>query len=135
MRDIADEWRGLGWVKGISIRPRNKPNKVVVDLKEDYYPNEVRRIVVEFEVLMSGNFFVMYREVRERKADDYECRWDRHENNHNDRDHFHKPPDCEESIDREDFPKYPFEMTKLILEFVEKRRGTAFEESAATKRN
>lgn len=53
----------------------------------------------------------------------------RHENPHNSRDHFHEPPNCENAVDRDDFPKYPFEMTELVLEFVEKRRGTAFEQT------
>lgn len=129
MRDVADEWRHLGWVSEISVRPRNKPNKVVVDLESSYYPDDVRRVVVEFEILVNGDFFVMYREVRERRSDDYECRWDRHENGHNTRDHFHEPPDCEEIADRDDFPKYPFEMTPIVLTFVEKRRGTVFAEA------
>ncbi|WP_135823556.1 hypothetical protein [Halorussus ruber] len=130
MRDIADEWREISWVTSVSIRPSNKPNKVVVTLESDYYPAEVREVAVEFEVLVSGDFFVTYRERWERKEDDYQCRWDRHENDHNARDHFHEPPDRETAVDR-DFPKYPFQMTELVLRFVERRRGTAFEESSA----
>lgn len=129
LRDVADEWRDLGWVTGVSVRPRNKPNRTVVDLEADYYPDDVRRVVVEFEVLVDGDFFVTYREVRERRADDYQCRWDRHDNPHNSRDHFHEPPDCERVVDRDDFPTYPFEMTELVLEFVEERWGSLFEES------
>ena len=129
LRDIADEWRGLSWVTSIRVRPRNKPNKAVVELEADYYPSEVREVSVEFEVLVSGDFFVTYREVWERAADDYRCRWDRHANDHNSRDHFHEPPDCETAVDRDDFPKYPYQMTELVLRFVERRRGTAFEES------
>lgn len=128
LRDVADEWRDLGWVTGVSIRPRNKPNKTVVDLEADYYPDEVRRVLVEFEVLVNGDFFVTYREVRERKSDDYQCRWDRHDNPHNSHDHFHEPPDCGRASDRDDFPTYPFEMVELVLEFVEKRWGRLFEE-------
>lgn len=129
LRDIADEWRRLGWVSGVSVRPRNKPNRVVIDLEADYYPDEVRRVLVEFEVLVTGDFFVTYRERWEQRTDDYQCRWDRHENDHNSRDHFHQPPNCDDVVDRDDFPKYPFEMTRLVLEFVEERRGTAFEGS------
>lgn len=134
MRDVADEWRGLGWVSEISVRPHNRPNKVVVNLESDYYPSDVRRVFVEFEVLVNGDFFVTYREVRERQSDDYQCRWDRHDNDHNSRDHFHEPPGCDDARDRDDFPKYPFEMTELVLEFVEKRRGTAFECSKVERR-
>ncbi|WP_128476926.1 hypothetical protein [Halorussus pelagicus] len=129
MRDIADEWRDINWVTGVSVRPQEKPNKVVINLDADYYPREVRRVSVEFEVLANGNFFVTYRERWERKADDYRCRWDRHPNDHNDDDHFHEPPECETTVDRDDFPKYPFQMTELMLRFVEQRRGTAFEDS------
>ncbi|WP_135853306.1 hypothetical protein [Halorussus salinus] len=129
LRDIADEWRGLTWVTAIAVRPRNKPKKAVIELESDYYPSEVRQVSVEFEVLISGDFFATYREVWDREADDYRCRWDRHPNDHNSRDHFHEPPDCERAIDRDDFPKYPYQMTELVLRFVERRRGTAFEES------
>lgn len=127
MRDVADEWRGLELVTGIAVRPRNKPNKVVVDLEADYYPEQVREVFVEFEVHANGDFFVTYREEWERRSDDYQCRWDRHDNDHNSRDHYHEPPDCENAVDRDDFPKYPFEMTELVLEFVERRWATAFE--------
>lgn len=129
MRDVANEWRELGWVLGISVRPRRKPNKVVIELEADYYPDEVRQILVEFEVLVNGDFFVVYREVREQQRDDYQCRWDRHENDHNSRDHFHEPPDCKEAVNPDDFPKYPFEMTELVLEFVESRWVTLCEET------
>ena len=101
----------------------------MVDFEADFYPDDVRRVFVEFEVRVDGDFFVTYREVREHQSNDYQCRWDRHDNPHNSRDHFHEPPDCERAVDRDDFPKYPFEMAGLVLEFVEERWGKLFEES------
>ena len=52
------------------------------------------------------------------------CRWDRHENPHNGRDHFHRPPAAQasEAVDRE-YSIDLFAVLKEILTELDERVG------------
>jgi len=60
-----------------------------VELAAEYYPGEV---AARFEIRWYRNddFAVHYQE--EHLDATWKCRWDRHPNAHNSRDHFHPPP-------------------------------------------
>jgi hypothetical protein len=56
------------------------------------------------------------------------CRWDRHDNPHSTRDHFHKPPEArtEDAVDRE-YPTDLLAVFELVLDFVDRRLGDVWE--------
>lgn len=63
-----------------------------VRVAPDYYPAFVEDPGLTVRWYTNDDFTLHY---RERHPDDtWECRWDRHPNPHNTRDHFHPPPDA-----------------------------------------
>jgi len=60
-----------------------------VELSRDYYPSEVSARL-EIRWYCNDDFNVHYQE--DHSADTWKCRWDRHPNTHNSREHFHPPP-------------------------------------------
>ena len=96
-----------------------------VEVSGDYYPNEVS---AHFEIRWYRNddFNVHYQEKRQDSA--WNCRWDRHPNAHNSRDHFHPPPAAGRT-DAEDaqWPNDHRDVTRLVLDRVEARIETLWE--------
>lgn len=90
-----------------------------VELSSDYYPSTVS---TRFEIRWYRNddFNVHYQEDRQNKP--WKCRWDRHPNVHNSRDHFHPPPaasrtnaqDAQWSDDHRD-------VCRLVMDYLEER--------------
>jgi hypothetical protein len=60
-----------------------------VSLSDEYYPGEVSAHV-EIRWYRNEDFNIHYQEDRRDRT--WQCRWDRHPNPHNSRDHFHPPP-------------------------------------------
>ncbi|WP_394338589.1 hypothetical protein [Halorubrum sp. 48-1-W] len=96
-----------------------------VELSGDYYPNEVS---ARFEIRWYRNddFSVHYQEVWRDGA--WQCRWDRHPNVHNSRDHFHPPPTAGR-IDAEDgrWPDDHRDVCRLVLDSLEERVETLWD--------
>jgi hypothetical protein len=93
-----------------------------VELSGDYYPGEV---AARFEVRWYRNddFGFHYRE--ERPGGVWQCRWDRHPNTHNSRDHFHPPPDASrtDAADAQ-WPADHRGVCRLVLDRIEERIET-----------
>lgn len=93
-----------------------------VTLSRDYYPSET---AARFEIRWYRNddFSVHYQEEQQDSV--WKCRWDRHPNAHNARDHFHPPPaasrtdaeDAQWSDDHRD-------VCRLVVDYIEKRIET-----------
>ncbi|MFC6719561.1 hypothetical protein ACFQGT_13775 [Natrialbaceae archaeon GCM10025810] len=96
-----------------------------VDVSGDYYPSEVSARL-EIRWYRNDDFTVHYREVRRDGA--WMCRWDRHPNAHNSRDHFHPPPNASRT-DAEDaqWPDDHRDVTRLVLDRIEERIETLWE--------
>lgn len=107
-----------------SLFPANKQETLVVSLKSEYYPHSIEEIWLELRVYTNGDFHVSY--IENYVGDIRRCRWDRHEQDHNVRDHFHPFPTASttEAEDR----NYPVDVTTLletvVLPWVEDRLGT-----------
>jgi len=73
-----------------TVRPFsvNKPRSVEVTFDADIYPEEISQVYVDIELEFSGDFYIHY--VEQWAGRQKECRWDRHKNTHNSRDHFHQ---------------------------------------------
>lgn len=65
---------------------------------------------------------------RERHADHtWECRWDRHPNPHNTRDHFHPPPNAPTPGDDASWPTDHRDVLASVLDEIEARIDTLWE--------
>jgi len=114
-------------VRQTSLLPSNKPESLVVTLDAEYYPELVDGVSLELRAYTNGDFHVSYHERR--TGDRRQCRWDRHDQPHNARDHFHPLPDAntDAAVDR----SYAADLTRVIegtvLPWVDKRVGALWE--------
>jgi len=88
----------------------------------EYYPGEVS-VRLEIRWYRNDDFDVQYREQRRDSA--WKCRWDRHPNAHNSRDHFHPPPDAGRT-DAEDaqWPSDHRDVIGVVFDRIENRIET-----------
>lgn len=63
-----------------------------VSFASSYYPATVNEATLAVRWYTNDDFKIHYRETNSESA--WECRWDRHPNPHNTRDHFHPPARC-----------------------------------------
>jgi hypothetical protein len=90
-----------------------------VELSREYYPNEVSARV-EIRWYRNEDFTVHYQEDRQRSA--WQCRWDRHPNAHNSRDHFHPPPAASRTdAENARWPDDHRDVIRLALDRIEAR--------------
>jgi hypothetical protein len=114
-------------VRQTSLFPSNKPESLVVTFDVEYYPESVDGVSLELRAYTSGEFHVSYHERR--AGDRRRCRWDRHDQPHNTRDHSHPlpDPDTAAAVDRD----YATDLTRVIeetvLPWVDERVGELWE--------
>ncbi|RQG92825.1 hypothetical protein EA462_00945 [Natrarchaeobius halalkaliphilus] len=97
-----------------------------VDLSDEYYPNEVSARL-EIRWYRNDEFNVHYQEERQDSA--WKCRWDRHPNVHNSRDHFHLPPTSSRSdAQNEQWPVDHRDVSRLVLNRIEERIEVLWEQ-------
>lgn len=77
----------------IAYRPPYAPSSIVADYDLGYFPAAVERAYLRVEWFESDDFHIHYSE-QYGDGRSWECRWDRHPNDHNARAHFHPPPDA-----------------------------------------
>ncbi|WP_089309321.1 hypothetical protein [Halorubrum ezzemoulense] len=114
-------------VQTTSLFPSNKVESLVVTLDADYYPSDIDEVTLEARVYTNGEFHVSY--IERRSGAQRRCRWDRHEQPHSSRDHYHPLPDAstEAAVDR----TYPTEFTRVlettVLPWIDDRVGQLWE--------
>ena len=117
----------LGTVTGTSLFPSTGPESLVVQLREDPFPADVRAVTLEVRAYTNGEFHVTYAEtyVGERRH----CRWDRHDQPHNTRDHFHPLPDAstDTAEDRSYRATIDDVLRETVLPWVDDRIGALWE--------
>ena len=93
-----------------------------VELSDDYFPNEAS---ARFEIRWYRNDDFNFHYQEERPDGAWKCRWDRHPNAHNSRDHFHPPP-AASRIDAENarWPDDHRGVSRLVLDRIEERLET-----------
>ena len=99
---IARRLKGSSRFDEVVSRPEYAPNSVVAEYDMGYFPSGIDRAYLRIRWFETGNFSVHY---SEQYCDEtsWGCRWDRHPNNHNSRDHFHPPPDAATPGEDEDY--------------------------------
>lgn len=104
----------------VTFRPGYAPESVVVECNTGYYPAAVERAALRVRWFENDDFSVHYAEEYA-DGDRWECRWDRHPNPHNVRDHFHPPPDAGTPGDDEDYPTDWRDVLTRVLDVLEER--------------
>ena len=79
-----------------------------------YYPVTVDEATLTVRWYTNDDFTIHYREVHPDHA--WECRWDRHPNPHNTRDHIHPPPAAPTPGDDASWPTDHRDVLTLVLD-------------------
>jgi len=77
----------------VLYRPEAASNAVVAEYDTAYFPAAIERASLQIQWFETDDFSIHYSE-QYRDATNWECRWDRHPNDHNTRSHYHPPPDA-----------------------------------------
>lgn len=126
LREVAQRLGSLTMIDTVRVFPHQKPESVVAEFDSVYYPKAIRRVELELRAYQNGDFYITYREVR--SGDDWMARWDRHDNPHNTRDHYHQPPRArtDDAIDKA-YPADFFDVIELVLTEIDTRIGEVWE--------
>lgn len=90
-----------------------------VTFAPSYYPTSVDDATLAVRWYTNDDFEIHYRDVRSDSS--WECRWDRHPNPHNTRDHFHPPPTAPTPGENASWPADHRDVLTLVLDEVERR--------------
>lgn len=90
---IAERLAGSQRFATVVSQPPDAPNSVIADYDGGYYPSDVERAYLRIRWFETDDFSIHYSEQYQ-DGSTWECRWDRHPNDHNTRDHVHPPPDA-----------------------------------------
>jgi len=93
--------------------------ELLVTLSEDYYPTAEATSTLTVRWYTNDDFSVHYQE--ETADGNWECRWDRHPNPHDTREHFHPPPDAETPGADRSWPKGYRDLLRHVLNDIEGR--------------
>ncbi|EMA14918.1 hypothetical protein [Haloarcula amylolytica] len=104
----------------VQARPEYAPNAVVADYDLGYFPSGVTRAYLRIRWFETDDFSIHYSE-QYRTGNSWECRWDRHPNDHNARDHFHPPPDAPTPGEDEDYPDEWQDVLATVLTRLDER--------------
>lgn len=114
-------------VQRTSLFPSNNLESLVVTLDGDYYPPDITDVTLEIRAYTNGEFHVSY--IERHSGDRRRCRWDRHDQPHSSRDHFHPLPDAgtDAAVDRE----YATDLTRVleatVLPWIDDRVGSLWQ--------
>lgn len=120
MRILGGRLADLSVIETVQYFPSGKEDRVVATLQSSYYPNVVDTTTLEIRLRLNGEFNIQYFE--EWTGEHWSCRWDRHPNTHNTRDHYHVPPQPREegAVDAV-YPDDPNDVLRVVLQTIEKR--------------
>lgn len=126
LRRVAARAAAVKFVTGTAVCSVEHPDAARLTLDLTYYPDIVQDAALVVRTYTDGDFNVVYREDWGGSAD-WRCRWDRHDNPHNARDHFHHPPDCS-SVRDHSHPADFFDVFREVLAFVQQRLGEVWDD-------
>ena len=97
-----------------------------VTFATSYYPESVEHAQLTVRWYTNDDFSLHYREGYSDRA--WECRWDRHPNPHNTRDHFHPPPTATTPGDDTSWPDDYRDVVSTVLDEIADRIATLWDE-------
>jgi hypothetical protein len=104
----------------VHARPAYAPNAVVADYDLGYFPGGVTRASLRIRWFETDDFSIHYAEPYQ-SGESWECRWDRHPNDHNTREHFHPPPDAATPGEDDGYPDEWRDVLALVLTRLDER--------------
>lgn len=115
-------------VEKTSLFPANRQESLVVEPDPRYYPESIESITLEIRLYTNGDVHITY--LEDQLGTQRQCRWDRHDQDHNDRDHFHPLPDA--STSSAESREYPREVTTvlrtIVLPWIHERLGDVWDD-------
>ncbi|MFB6085666.1 MAG: hypothetical protein ABEJ84_02480 [Halodesulfurarchaeum sp.] len=97
-----------------------EPRLLHSTLKPERYPSTITEARLDIRWFETNDFTFHYVETQ-KDGETWECRWDRHPNQHNARTHFHKPPEAS-AVEDLDVPSlHPLEVYSIVLTAIEGR--------------
>ena len=97
-----------------------EPRLLTAGLATEQYPDAVATARVDIRWFTTGNFSLHYVETRGDNTR-WECGWDRHQNTHNTRLHFHEPPTGADVSDLDFASLNPLEVYSMVFDAIEHR--------------
>lgn len=113
--------------EGVKSRPPYAPNAVVADYDLGYFPGGVTRASLRIQWFETDDFNIQYTEHYQ-SGNSWACRWDRHPNDHNMREHFHPPPDAQTPGEDEDYSDEWRDVLATVLADLDERIETFWSE-------
>lgn len=104
----------------VEARPSYAPNAVIADYDLGYFPGGVTRASLRIRWFETDDFSIHYAE-RYQTGDSWDCRWDRHPNDHTTRDHYHPPPDSRTPGVDEQYPDEWRDVLATVLTRLDER--------------
>jgi hypothetical protein len=123
---IADYLRGTRRFGEIYAQPAEAPNSVVAEYDTGYFPSAIERSSLQIRWFKTDDFSIHYAE-QYRDGTTWECRWDRHPNDHNAHEHFHPPPDATTPGDDADYPLDWRDVLTRVLDRLDERAEAFWE--------
>ena len=118
--------RATGQVSNAAITDTSDHLELHVVCAPSYYPAAVDEAQLTVRWYTNDDFKLHYREQYADHA--WECRWDRHPNPHNTRDHFHPPPAATTPGEDASRPDDHRDVIALVLDEIEDRIVTLWSE-------
>lgn len=110
--------------EAVEARPEGNPDAIICRFDRGYYPVTLDDVSLDIVWYRNHDFNIHYRELYA-DTTTWECRWDRHPNDHNDREHYHPGPDASRSDATDE--SYPTDwrdvLERVLRETDERRRG------------
>ncbi|MGM0399235.1 MAG: hypothetical protein ACQEQY_09615 [Halobacteriota archaeon] len=123
LEGLRDRLRAVDFVADAAITDDGHIGLQVL-VAAEYYPASVSEVDLLVRWYANDDFTIHYREHHAERS--WERRWDRHPNPHNDRDHYHPPPDAGRAEDAS-WPADYRDVISLVLDAVETRLQTLWE--------
>lgn len=117
---LRDRLAGTEQVKTARIDEEGH-TELRVTVADAYYPEFVEEATLQIRWYTNDDFSIHYREAHDDGV--WECRWDRHPNTHNSREHFHPPPDASTPGEDASWPADYRDVVSTILDKIEARIG------------
>ncbi len=120
MRIMGSRLGDLDGIDRVEKFPPEKPDRIIATFVNSLYPTPVTTAWLEYRLRLNTDSNVIY--IEDWAGDRWACRWDRHENDHNSREHFHPPPNVTTATAMDvDLPADPNRMVETALLFIEDR--------------
>lgn len=122
---VQDRLRSAPQIETATITTADGQTKLLAQIAAASTPPSVARRFLDIRWYTNGDFRIHYQE--EWTDHVWQQRWDRHPSTHNDRDHFHPPPDAKTPGQDRSWPPEFQDVCKLVINEIRERTNTIWE--------